>query len=176
MPKITNKTINYALRASNQSGKLELVDDSSDLTLPSIEKITDTIKGAGIMGEIDFPTFGQLGSMVFIVNNRADNAQYSMLSRPGRIQFEVAWVTDIFDSSNVNVGLQANKVFMTAINKKYGAGKIEVGSGADGSSEFEVIYYRKIIDGKEVLLIDKLNYKYVVNGIDYMDSLRAALQ
>lgn len=176
MPKITNKTINYALRATNQNGSLELIDDSSDLSLPSIEKLSDTIKGAGIMGEIDLPTFGQLGSMVFAISNRADNAQYAMLSRPGQIKFEVAWVTDVFDSSNVNVGLQANKVFMTTINKKYEAGKIEVGAGADGTSEFEVIYYRKITDGREVLLIDKLNYKYVVNGIDYMDSLRAALQ
>lgn len=176
MPKITNKTINYALRATNQNGSLELIDDSSDLKLPSIDKMTDTIKGAGIMGEIDFPTFGQLASIGFTINTRADNAQYAMLSRPGQIKFEVAWVMDIFDSSNVNVGLQANKVFMTAINKKYDVGKIEVGSGTSGSSEFEVIYYRKIVDGKEVLLIDKLNYKYAVNGIDYMDSLRAALQ
>ena len=176
MPKITNKTINYALRATDQNGNLQLIDDSSDLKLPSIEKMTDTIKGAGIMGEIDLPVFGQLGSMVFTVSNRADNAQYSMLSRPGQIKFEVGWVTDVFDSSNVAVGIQANKVFMTAINKKYETGKIEVGSGADGSSEFEVIYYRKIADGVEVLLIDKLNYKYVVNGIDYMDALRAALQ
>lgn len=175
MPKITNKTINYALRATDQNGSLVLIDDSSDLKLPSIEKMTDTIKGAGIMGEIDLPVFGQLGSMVFTVSNRADNSQYAMLSRPGQIKFEVGWVTDIFDSSNVAVGLQANKVFMTAINKKYEAGKIEVGAGADGSSEFEVIYYRKIVNGIEVLLIDKLNYKYVVNGIDYMDSLRAAL-
>jgi phage tail tube protein FII len=65
---------------------------------------------------------------------------------------------------------------MTVINKKYDPGKIEVNAGADGSSEYEVIYYRKIIDGKEVLLIDKFNYKYVVNGKDYMNEIRAALQ
>jgi len=176
MSKIINKTINYALRATDQSEKLALIDDSADLQLPSIEKLTDTIKGAGIMGEIDMPTYGQLGSMTFTVNNRADNPQYAMLSRPGQIKFEVGWVTDIFDSANVKVGIQANKVFMTAINKKYEPGKIEVNSGADGSSEYEVIYYRKIVDGKEVLLIDKLNYKYVVNGIDYMEAMRAALQ
>lgn len=153
-----------------------MIDDSSDLKLPSIEKMTDTIKGAGIMGEIDLPTFGQIGSMVFTISNRADNAQYATLSRPGQIKFEVSWLVDVFNSNDVNVGIQSNKVFMTAINKKYEAGKVEVGSGADGSSEFEVIYYRKIIDGVEVLLIDKLNYKYAVNGIDYMDALRAALQ
>lgn len=176
MSKITNKTINYAFRATDQNEKLVLIDDSADLQLPAVEKMTDTINGAGIMGEIDMPTYGQLGSMTFSVNNRADNPQYAMLSRPGQIKAEVAWVTDVFDSSQVRVGLQANKVFMTMINKKYDPGKIEVNSGADGSSEYEVVYYRKIVDGKEVLLIDKLNYKYVVNGIDYMEAMRAALQ
>ncbi|TCZ73055.1 phage tail protein [Paenibacillus albiflavus] len=176
MPKITNKTVQYRLKATDEKGVLQIIDDSSDLQLPSIEKLTDTIKGAGIMGEIDMPTFGQLGSMTLTVNNRADNPQYSMLSRPGEIKFEIAWVVDVFNSNDVKVGLQQNKVFITAVSKKYDMGKLEVNSGADGSSEFEVYYLRKIVDGKEVLLIDKFNYKYVVNGVDYMDALRTALQ
>lgn len=176
MSKFTNKTVQYRLKATNQAGILELIDDSSDLQLPSLEKLTDTIKGAGIMGEIDFPSFGQLGSMTLAVNNRADNAQYAMLSRPGEIKFEIVWVVDLFDTNNVKIGLQTNKVFITCVSKKYDPGKIDVNAGADGSSEFEVYYYRKIIDGKEVLLIDKFNYKYVVNGVDYASELRAALQ
>lgn len=174
--KIANKTVQYKLKATDQNGRLMLIDDSSDLQLPSIEKLSDTIKGAGIMGEIDMPTFGQIGSMTFAINNRADNQQYAILSRPGEIKVEVVWVTDIFDSNNVKVGLQQNKVFMTVINKKYDMGKIETNASADGSSEFEVVYLRKVIDGKEVLLIDKFNYKYAVNGVDYYDQLRTALE
>jgi P2 family phage contractile tail tube protein len=176
MSKITNKTIQYRLRATDQNNQLVLIDDSSDLQLPSIEKLTDTIKGSGIMGEIDLPTFGQLGSMTFAVNNRADNAQYAMLSRPGEIKFELVWVVDVFDSNNAKIGIQQHKVFMTGVSKKYDMGKIDVNSGADGSSEFEIYYLRKIVDGKEVLLIDKFNYKYAVNGIDYTSELRTALQ
>lgn len=174
--KITNKTVQFRLRATNPSGVLELLDDNSDIQLPSIEKLTDTIKGSGIMGEIDFPSFAQLGSMTLTINNRADNAQYASLSRPGEIKFEIVWVVDVLDTNNVSLGLQQNKVFLTGLSKKYDPGKIDVNSGADGSSEFEVIYYRKIIDGKEVLLIDKFNYKYVVNGVDYASALRTALQ
>ncbi|MGF7431094.1 phage major tail tube protein [Thermoanaerobacterium thermosaccharolyticum] len=175
MSKLTNKTINYRLKATDENGVLQLIDDLADVQLPSIEKITDTIKGAGIMGEIDLPVYGQIGSMTFTVNNRADNPKYAILSRPGAINFEVVWVNDIFDSTNIAIGTQQNKVFMIGFNKKYEPGKIEVGAASDGSSEFEIIYYRKIVDGKEVLLIDKLNYKYVVNGKDYMNEIRAAL-
>jgi uncharacterized protein len=174
--KITNKTIQFKLKATDHTGALKLIDDASDLQLPSIEKLTDTIKGSGIMGEIDMPTFGQIGSMTFTVNNRADNAQYASLSRPGEIKFEVIWVTDTFDSNNVKIGLQQSKVFMTGVSKKYDMGKIDVNSAVDGSSEFEIFYLRKIVDGKEVLLLDKFNYKYVVNGVDYYNKLRTALQ
>lgn len=174
--KITNKTINYKLKATNGAGNLEVIDDSSDLQLPSFEKLTDTLKGAGIMGEIDLPTFGQIGSMSFAVNNRADNPQYAAMSRPGTIKFEVVWVVDLFDTNNAKIGIQQHKVFMSGVNKKYDPGKIEVNGGADGSSEFEIYYYRKVIDGKEVLLVDKFNYKYAVNGIDYAANIRAALQ
>lgn len=176
MPKITNKTIQYKLKATDQANTLTLIDDSSDLQLPSIEKLTDTIKGSGIMGEIDLPSYGQIGPMTLTINNRADNAQYAMLSRPGEIKFEIVWAVDVFDSNSIRIGVQQHKVFITGVSKKYDMGKIDVNSGADGSSEFEVYYLRKIVDGKEVLLIDKFNYKYVVNGIDYMSELRTALQ
>ncbi len=175
MPKISNKTIDYKMKATDTKDKMTLIDDAADIQLPSIEKITDTIKGSGIMGEIDLPVYGQIGSMTFTINNRADNARYAMLSRPGTIKFEVVWTNDNIDSSNMSTSVQVNKVFMTGMNKKYDPGKVEVGAASDGSSEFEIFYYRKLVNGVEVLLIDKLNCKYVVNGIDYMEKTRAAL-
>jgi uncharacterized protein len=174
--KIMNKTVQYKLKATDTASRLQVVDDSADITLPTIEKLTDTIKGAGIMGEIDMPTFGQIGPMSLAVNFRADNPQYAMLSRPGEIKIEIVWVVDVFDSAQVRVGIQQHKAFMTTVNKTYNPGTIDVNASADGSVELEVLSYRKVVDGKEVLLIDKLNSKYVVNGIDYMDALRAALQ
>ncbi len=175
MSKISNKTIDYKLKASDQNRVKQLIDDAADLQLPSIEKLTDTLKGAGILGEIDLPVYGQVSSMVFTVNNRADNPKYAMLSRPGPIDFEVVWTNDTVDSGNMSVGIQVNKVFMTGFNKKYDPGKIEVGGTTDGSSEFEITYYRKLSNGAETILIDKLNGKYAINGVDYMAESRAAL-
>ena len=173
--KITNKTIDYKLKASDQNGIMRVIDDAADLQLPSIERLSDTIKGAGILGEIDLPSYGQFGSMALTINHRADNPHYSMLSRPGEIKFEVVWTNDTLDSSDMSLRIQQNKVFMTGFNKKYDPGKVENGAAGDGSSEYEIVYYRKIVNGVETRLIDKLNGKDVVNGKDYMDSSRAAL-
>lgn len=174
--KILNKTIQYRVKATDTNHRLQIIDDAADITLPSIEKLTDTIKGAGIMGEVDMPTYGQVAAMSLGINFRADNPQYAMLSRPGEIKFEIVWVVDVFDSNQVKIGIQQHKAFITAVNKTYNPGTIDVNASSDGSAEFEVFVYRKVVDGKEVLLIDKFNYKYVVNGVDYMAQLRTALQ
>jgi len=176
MPRISNKTVQYRLKATNERDQLVLIDDDASITLPSIEKLTDTIKGAGIMGEIDFPAYGQIGSLTMAINFRADNPMYAVLSRPGAIRFEIVWVIDIFDSNNVKVGLQQHKAFAVGLNKTYNAGTLDVNASADGSNEFELLSWRKVVDGREILLVDKLNYKYVVNGVDYMQQLRSALQ
>jgi uncharacterized protein len=173
--KISNKTIDYKLKATDENGKLQLIDDSADMQLPSVERQSDTLKGAGILGEVDLPGYG-ISSMTFSVNFKADNGKYAVLSRPGEIKIEIVWVNDVFDSAQNKMVIQSNKIFMTVLNKKYDPGKIEVGSSADGSVEFEVLSFRKIINGKEVLLIDKFNQKYVVNGKDYMEAIRTALQ
>ena len=173
--RFANKTITYKLKATDEKGVLQQIDDAAEVQLPSIEKLTDTIKGAGILGEIDFPSFGQIGAMSFTINNRSDGKMYAILSRPGAIKFELVWIVDVLDSATNSTVQQVNKAFITAFNKTYDPGKIEIGAGSEGSSEYEVVYYRRIVDGREILLIDKLNYKYVINGVDYLQSVRNAL-
>ena len=174
--KFANKTIAYEVNAKNEAGKYELIDNTTDVQLPSIEKLTDTLKGAGILGEVDLPTFGQLASMVLTINHRADNGQFAKLSRPGQIDFMIVWVNDVFDSGGGKIRTQANKAFLSGENKKFDSGKIDVGAGADGTSEFEIYNFTKIVDGKTVLKIEKFNYVYEVNGVDYGKVIKAAFQ
>ena len=45
-------------RAYNSSN---LIIGTTDLTLPKIEYMTETVKGSGIAGEVDLPTLGNTG-------------------------------------------------------------------------------------------------------------------
>lgn len=174
MPKISNKTINYSVYA-RIDGQMKYLNDTTNLQLPSIEHLTDTIKGAGIMGEIDWPSYCQVGSMTFTPGFRIDGVDAAALSAPIAQEFEVRWVTDKFDSANISIGTDAHKVIMKTIPKKYDPGKIEPGATMDGSSDFEVVYYKKILNGDALIEIDKLNNVYKVNGVDYAASIRDAL-
>lgn len=172
--KIRNKTIQYSVY-NRDGSKPKYVGDTNSYTRPSIENLTDTIAGAGLMGEVDLPAIGQLASMECELAFNKTNTEFVELAAPKAHKIEVRWVTDIVDSANSSIGIEANKEIMTVIPKSAELGDIEGNSTNEASITFEVLYYQYIIAGKSVLEIDKLNNVYKVNGVDYSAKIRNAL-
>lgn len=150
------------------------VDDNVSCQLPSIEVQTGEIKGAGILGTIDMPATGQISSMTFAMSMRSINRRAASLARPGIQNIELRFAKDALTADGQMVP-EGTKIFITGVNKKYDPGKVETPSTMDGSIEFEVLRYRQVIAGIETLLIDKRNYIYKIDGVDYMQQVRAAL-
>lgn len=168
MDKITNKVIEYTVYV-RENGKATKIADTTSVTLPSIEKLTDTIKGSGIIGEIDLPTHGQIGSMETEVATRTTNDKWGTLITANEIEYR--WVTDVVDPSTAKVTVDSHKAFLKVINKKAEEGKLEPGSAQDGSASFEVIAYKRIINGNEIVNIDKLNGIFAINGVNMFDDI-----
>lgn len=165
---LSSKTIDYSIYVRD-TGTAVKIGDTTEITLPSIEKLTDTIKGSGIIGEIDMPTFGQIGSMETEISIRVSNDKFATLSSASQLEYR--WVTDAINLANGKVRPIPNKAFLTVINKKAEEGKLASGESQDGSVAFEVIGYKRICDGKEILNIDKLNGIYSINGKNLYDDI-----
>lgn len=150
------------------------IDDNVSCQLPSIETASGEIKGAGILGTIDMPVTGQITSMTFAINMRSINRNASKLAKPGIQNLELRFAQDVVNSSGQMVPA-GTKIYITGMNKKYDPGKVETSTTMDGSIEFEVIRYRQVIDGRETLLIDKRNYIFKVDGVDYMRAIKSIL-
>lgn len=168
---IRNNIINYSVFSDDDSGKIRKLLDTTNLQLPSIENATETLSGAGILGEIDFPNMYKPGAMSFAINQRLDTRDAVSLFAPREHNFEVRWVTDKFDSKNTVIGVDSHKVVMKGLPKKYDPGKIESGAASDGSNEFEIYYYKKVINGETLIEIDKLHYGLKVMGKDYSKNI-----
>ncbi|EJS8598029.1 phage major tail tube protein, partial [Salmonella enterica] len=56
--------------------------------------------------------------------------------------------------------------------KKLDLGSLQVSKATDTENEFEVLYLKLFINGKEVLEIDKLNYICIFNGEDILQTVR----
>ena len=149
-------------------------DDNVSCQLPSLENQTSELKGAGIMGSIDLPSTGQIGPMSFAMSSRSINKKSAELAKPGVQNIELRFVKDTLNADGQKVP-EGTKVYIAGVLKKMDPGKVESSATNDSSLEFEVLRYRQVIEGVEVLLIDKRSYIYKVNGVDYMEKIRQTL-
>jgi len=143
--------------------------------MPDIEAMTDTVSGAGIAGEVDSPILGHFGSMTTTVTFRTVTAEAMSLAGQKSHALEFRGSQQVYDAANGTYSTTPIRVAMRCIPKRVGLGSLEVGSTTDTENEFEVTYLKIFVDGSERIEIDKYNFKYVVDGVDYLASVRADL-
>ena len=67
------------------------------------------------------------------------------------------------------------RVSLRATPKSVSLGSFEVGSTTDSETEFEVIYMKVLVNGKELIEIDKYNFIAKFDGEDKLASVRKDL-
>ena len=75
-------------------------------------------------------------------------------------------------------GEQVNKgckAFIKGIAKGLPGGDLEIGSAFEGAVTLAVLRYQLYVDGKEVVLIDKLKGILKINGKDYAKSIKSLI-
>lgn len=175
MAKISTKTIQYAIYDKTSDKKGVYVEDTTSYTRPEIAMMSDGISGAGIMGEIDMPTLGQLDSMEGeIVLNKTNGRALAMFA-PGSHTVEIRWATNQLNSATGASTVQGNKEIITYVPKTLAMGDIENNETNEATLTFEVLTYEYFIDGSSIIKIDKLNNVFKIHGFDYAAQIRAKL-
>lgn len=170
-----NKTIQYSIYDRSTSGKPTFITDTTSIKRPALEMLTETIKGAGIAGEIDLPTMGQLGAISYEISFKRTNTAAVNLFAQKTQHLETRWVTDVLDTTNSKIGTCANKEIVKGIPKSFDLGSIESNAANESTVAIELVYYKYIQDGVTLIEIDKLNNVFSINGVDYAKELREAL-
>ncbi|MBE3586569.1 MAG: phage major tail tube protein [Thermoanaerobacter sp.] len=147
----------------------------ADIQLPSFEAMTETVKGAGIAGEYESPTLGHFQSMKLTLNWRTVSREFLKLLRQQSQRLDCRGAIQEYDAGSGSYRIRQVRVVVQGPPAKGDLGKFETGATSDGSSEVEVLYIKIDIDGKNHLELDKLNYKFVVDGVDYLADVRRAL-
>lgn len=165
--KMPDKIVNYKVY---KDGKDLL--GTADVQLPDIEALSETIKGAGIAGEVELPVIGHFSAMNLTINWRTITGNLIELAeqRAHSLDFRVA--QQGYDTGKGILTTNAVKHVVKAIPKKLTIGKLEAGATADAGNEFSVTYYKMMIDGKVMIEIDPFNYICIINGVDYLKDVR----
>lgn len=148
---------------------------TADITLPSIEYMSETLKGPGIGGEVEMPTMGQTSSMELQINWRTINADLTELHAPRAHDLELRGAISHYDSSTGIIRQVPAVVKVRGMPKQLELGKLETSATMDASNTLEVIYIKVSYDGVTKIEIDKFARVFVINGTDYMAGVKAAL-
>ncbi len=149
----------------------KLIGVSDEVTLPDLEAMTETISGAGILGEIDSPTVGHYGSMEMEIPFRVVNSDMFSVVKPNEVVDITLRASEQTLSSN-GLDFKGVRVVVRGLFKKYTGGSVKQGSPTNSSVTIELLYYMLEIDGKKVMELDKLNGVCVVNGEDVLKKAR----
>ena len=148
---------------------------TADVELPTLEALTETIKGAGIAGEIAAPVIGHLGSAETKLNWRTVTNRNISLVAPKAHPLDIRGDQQVYDSTAGEYKTCAIKLLVVGIPKNTNLGKLEPATTTGTSNTFETSYLKLSIDGKEKLEFDKYNYIFKVDGVDYLSESREAL-
>ena len=145
----------------------------ADVDLPKLESMTDTVSGAGVAGEVDSPVIGHYGSMTTTIRFRTVNADVGTLAKPAAHLLDFRGSQQVYDAGVYQT--VPVRLTMKAIPKSVELGKFQVGSPTETSDEFEVVYLKLYVDGKERVEIDKYNSIARFDEVDYLAGVRADL-
>ena len=137
---------------------------TGDVTLPSVEFITQTLKGGGIAGEIESPTTGHVKSLQLTVNYRIPTHDYVKRQANGVQKLEIRGANQYL---NPESGLHEHKEFKIVARgrtTKADYGKMSPHTTYDSSITYELHYFKILVDGEELIEVDKFNYIYKVGG------------
>lgn len=172
MAQLPQKVINGFVYAMDQNNAFLGV---ASVDLPTLENVTDSLKGLGMAGETTVPIIGHFNDMSVNIHFQTMTADAYKLADQRPRQIEVRSSIQVENTgANAFKPIPVRYVFNT-YPKSEKLGKIEVGQSQDMEVELTVVTYAMYYDRKRVKLIDKYNMICEIDGEDVLAEVRDQL-
>lgn len=167
------KTIPTKVNKYNVYNKAErLLGVGDELSLPDFEASSETVSGAGILGEIDDPTVGYFGNQEMEIPFRVlDPEAVDMLDMTKAVQLTIRGSQQTTNTEG-NIEFRPMRVVVRGRAAKFSPGKVKAGSPMDTTVTLTVLYILIELDGEPVLELDKLNEVYKIAGKDVLAKVK----
>lgn len=150
-----------------------LIGTSGEITLPDFEAITETISGAGILGEYETSVLGQYSSMEQEVSFRTlDDEIFELMDPTELVNLTFRASVQSTVRSTAKLEYKGMRIIMRGKLKKFSGGTLSQGKQMGASATLELLYIKIEIDSVTKLELDKLNSVFVVNGKDILSEVR----
>jgi P2 family phage contractile tail tube protein len=165
---IPEKVVNYNVYDEGE----KLVGIAAEVTLPTLESITETLSGAGIAGEIESPTPGHFGSTTIEIPFRVLQDPSFKLAVPGGRTVTLRAAQQSYDVSGGQLLHRGLKVTIKGLPKSQELGTLSPGKPTESKVTLEVVYLKVEENGATLLEMDKLNFICNIDGVDVLEQIR----
>lgn len=148
---------------------------SAELTLPEINFQTIDVAGAGIAGQFEAPVQGHAESLELGIKWRTIANRPLQLMVHGAISLQARAAVQNYNSSTGQVEITPLKIDMQGRVKSANLGTLKPAESMENETTLELSYLKITYGSSCVVEIDKANYIYKVQGVDFLSDVRSAL-
>lgn len=150
-----------------------LIGTAAEVTIPDFESMTETISGAGIIGEYDVVNPGHFGAMEVEVPFRILYGDIFQLLDPTQpINLTLRGSLQITEGNGTKT-FKGMRVILVGTSKQLTGGTASAGKPMDAAVTLSITYIKIEIDGSDKVELDKPNGIYKVNGVDVLSPIKA---
>lgn len=149
-----------------------LLGMGEEMPLPEFEASSETVSGAGILGEFDDPTVGYFSNMEQEIPFRVlDQEAVDMLDMTKAVQLELRGAQQTTNSEG-DIEYRQMRVVIRGRAAKFTPGKVKAGSTMESSVTLTVLYIYIELEGDPMVELDKLNEVYKIRGEDVLAKIK----
>lgn len=151
----------------------KLIGIAAEVDLPELAMMNDTIDGAGIMGAIEDPAVGQFGSLPLKLKwSEYSKALFDVCDVSKVSNITLRGSQQVQDAETGYTDYRAIKIVLRVKCKGLNLGTMSKAKKLAAETDFEILYIKVVIDKETCLVIDKLNFRYAINGKDLLKKIR----
>ena len=152
-----------------------VVEDITQVGLPTIKHPTTTISAAGMVADIDMPDVARFEAMEYSISHN-NGVNGKLLAVPGKHTHEFRIARQVYNAEKGEVEFKSVKCRMTGIHKESNKGDIERGNPYGTTDTYSCLRYEELIDNKQVMLIDAMSGVVKFNTKNYASAVSSLLK
>ena len=151
----------------------KLIGVSGEVSLAEISTVTATISGAGLLGDMDLPVIGQMGSIEQVVPfNVLNDDAFKLFKLNKSITLVLRGDIQSTDTATGEFKHNGMKITWRGYVKKITPGKVKAAEAMGASVTLELVYIHIRFDNKTVLKIDKMNSVFQIGDEDLLAEIK----
>ena len=147
----------------------------AEVSLPDLDFSKVDMSGAGIAGDFQAIIKGFVKSAELELTWHTINSDLNFFAEQKAKDLQIYGAMENYNSSTGELKTEQVKIALRGFNKKLNLGTLKSAEQTGTKTTLEILYMQVTVGGKVVTEFDKINNKFIVNGVDYLEDVRKAL-